>query len=93
MKDYGLHAFSEEELGDYKTHGYLVRREVFTNTECEQLCFASGAVEAQALDIADESGDGSAVTNYCLDGNRFVDIDHITVQYEHECDAERLRVI
>jgi len=93
MKDSGLHAFSEEELGDYKTHGYLVRREVFTNTECEQLCFASGAVEAQALDLADEGGDGSAVTNYCLDGNRFVDIDHITVQYEHECDAERLRVI
>ena len=33
MKESEPHAFSEEELGDYKTHGYLVRREVFTNTE------------------------------------------------------------
>lgn len=93
MKESGLHAVSNEELGYYKTHGYFARRGVFTAKECEQLRFAADAVEAKALALADEGGDGRAITNYCLDGNRFVDIDHITAQFEHECDTGRLRVV
>jgi hypothetical protein len=93
MKESGLNVFSNDELGNYKSHGYLVRRGVFTKTECEQLRLASDAVETQALKLADDGGHTITATNYCLDGNRFVDIEHITIQFEHDYDAGRLRVV
>jgi ectoine hydroxylase len=86
-------SFSPEELTFYRTNGFLTRQGVFTDSECEKLGCAADAAEATSLVLVREQGEASAVTHYHLDGNRFVDIDHITVQFEHCTDAERLRVI
>lgn len=88
-----LNGFSDQELAAYKGDGFCVRHGVFSATECQQFAQASDAAEAKALALANGHDDARAITDYRLDGNRFVDIDHITVQFEHQATAERLRVI
>lgn len=93
MNESELHTFSDQELGSYRKHGYFVRRGIFSSKECEQLRLAADAVETRALALANGCEGARVVTDYRLDGNRFVDIDHITVQFEHQSGAERLRVV
>ncbi len=82
--DYSL---TEEELFSYRQHGFLVRRAVFSESEIAEL---RDAVEAAVQRAVDESADGDT---YILDGKRFVDVDDMTVQFEHQPGSNTARVI
>jgi len=72
---------------DYRSDGFLVRRRVFSPGEVDEL---RGAVEG-AADLALElSRDGDT---YWLDNKRFVDRDHVTIQFEHSPGSNTIRVI
>ena len=76
-----------DELQHYRDEGYLVRAGVFSATELARL---SDAVE-QAVDLAfQQTRDGRT---YYLDNKRFVDVDTMTVQFEHSQHSDTVRVI
>jgi ectoine hydroxylase-related dioxygenase (phytanoyl-CoA dioxygenase family) len=83
-RQYGLTA---EELSFYRTHGYLIREDVFSMDEIAAL---RDSVEAAVACAHRQAADGRT---YFLDGKRFVDVGPMTVQYEHEAGSETVRVI
>ena len=84
MSDFSLES---DELTFYREHGYLVRRDVFSTEEVERL---RRSVETAVRKAFDQTRDGQT---YILDGKRFVDIGHMTVQFEHSPGSETIRVI
>ena len=84
---------TDSEQKEYRRRGFVVKNCVFSERECAS--FREGAQRAEArllgriLDAAAES----AATEYRLDGNRFVDLDDVTVQFEHASVNDRLRVV
>lgn len=81
------HALTAEELSFYRVHGYLVREDVFSQEEVEQLRVGVEAAVAKAHQSTIEG------KTYFLDGKRFVDVGSMTVQYEHNERSETARVI
>ena len=81
------------ELAHYEEHGFVVRRDVFDPWECVALRSAAQRVEAKMLALADEAEQSNRRADYRLDGNRFVDIEHVTLQFEHYASARKLRVV
>ena len=77
------------ELCQYRKDGYLVRASMFRGFEVEELRQASERVTQRALNC---SCQGDSKT-YFLNGNRFVDFGHITVQFEHHKGSSTLRVV
>jgi ectoine hydroxylase-related dioxygenase (phytanoyl-CoA dioxygenase family) len=75
------------EVSCYRRDGFVVRESVFTADEVAELC---GAAERAVVRAAELAARG---TSYRLDGNRFVDCEHVTVQFEHDLDSETIRVI
>ena len=69
-------ALSDKELQDYAEDGFLVREHVFSAEEILALRQAAQHA-AQAADRFATQGD-----TYYLDGKRFVDREHCTMQYE-----------
>ncbi len=82
--DYRLSGAEKER---YHRDGYLVRPSQFTEVELERL--RDGAERAAALAVQRSQ----AGRTYLLDGKRFVDIDHVTVQFEHQPQSSTVRVI
>ena len=80
---------SSQELAEYEQHGFVIRPEVYSPDQLEALRDAADAVVA----VAREMADSVAAKDYSLDGNRFVDIGHVTVQFEHQEQAQQIRVI
>jgi len=81
------HAFSAEELARYRRDGFLVRERLFTPGEVTRF---QAAAEHAAARVHAACGQGHT---YLLDGKRFVDIGHMTVQFEHTPGSELIRVI
>ena len=80
-------SLTPEELQSYRENGFLIRESVFT---AEELVAMRACVE-EAVETAHKlSRQGKT---YHLDNKRFVDIDNLTVQFEHEIDSETIRVI
>lgn len=78
---------SEQELGDYRDAGFLVRERAFAEDELTGL---RDAVE-RAVDKAHQlTREGKT---YFLDGKRFVDVGCMTVQFEHGAGSDAIRVI
>ncbi|MFU8817844.1 MAG: phytanoyl-CoA dioxygenase family protein [Pseudomonadales bacterium] len=75
------------EARQYQVDGFFVRESAFTAAEVAEL---RGAAEHTAEAAAAGSGAGRA---YLLDGNRFVDFDHVTVQFEHSPGSDTVRVV
>lgn len=75
------------ELAAYRADGYLLRPSVFGAREVET--FRLAAEEASERAIAASA----AGRTYHLDGKRFVDVGHMTVQFEHRPDSDLVRVI
>lgn len=73
------HRLSEEEFRHYRAQGFLVRESQFDTLEVKALV---SAVEAAAATALARSEDLKNARPYVLDGKRFVDLDHITVQFE-----------
>jgi phytanoyl-CoA hydroxylase len=88
-----VQALNEAELDAYLQHGFVIRQGLFNEAECDDMRAAADAAELKALARIHSDADTGSINEYWLDGNRFVDIDHITVQFEHYEDAQKLRVI
>lgn len=80
-------ALNSEELARYTREGYVVRESVFTDDELEEL---RGAIERAAEKAVSQVDQGKT---YMLDGKRFVDINGMTIQFEHTRNSETPRVI
>lgn len=73
------HCLSVHETRQYRARGYLVREKQFDTLELQALTKA--VEDAAALALA-RTKDGKESRHYVLDGKRFVDVDHFTVQFE-----------
>ena len=81
------YSLSAQELLDYQSNGYLIRRNVFGADELVSLREAVEAAVQHATELC-EQGD-----TYHLDGKRFVDVGTMTVQFEHCPGSQAVRVI
>ena len=77
------------ELAAYRQDGYCVRRAVFSAAELDRL---RAAVEA-AANVARELASRPDSRSYLLDGRRFVDHGHHTIQFEYGDDTTAIKVI
>ncbi len=75
------------ELGRYHRDGFLIRERVFGSSEVAEFRDAAERAVTKAADLC-QTG-----KTYLLDGKRFVDAGHVTVQFEHSPDSETVRVI
>ena len=75
------------ELEGYRDDGFFVREAVFRAEELELLREAADNVAAIAQRLSEDGN------TYHLDGKRFVDAGHITIQYEHAPDSVAVRVV
>ena len=78
-------ALTSEEQASYREDGFLIRPSVFSDQDLEQL---RAAVEAVVEQAADSEG-----RNYFVEGNRYVEREYVTVQYEHEPGSQTVRVV
>jgi phytanoyl-CoA hydroxylase len=81
------HDLSAQELKSYQASGYLIRKDVFSLSEITQLRAAAERAVNHAIEMC------IAGKTYILDGKRFVDINHVTVQFEPGPDNQQVRVI
>jgi ectoine hydroxylase-related dioxygenase (phytanoyl-CoA dioxygenase family) len=81
------HALRPEEISRFNRDGYTVRESVFTDDELEGL--------REAIERAASKAVAGVVRGktYLLDGKRFVDIDGMTIQFEHALNSDTPRVI
>lgn len=75
------------EAHEYERDGFLVRHRAFSDAEIDRLrrSVERAAVLAHALSKRGRT--------YILDGKRFVDAGHVTVQFEHAPGSETIRVV
>jgi len=78
---------SSEELHAYRRDGFLIHRSIFDARDVRRL---QAAAERAATAARAASTNGRT---YRLDGKRFVDAGHMTVQFEHDPDSETVRVV
>ena len=78
---------TDREREAWKRDGYFVREAVFDAAECADLVAAAEAAAVRATARCPEG------RTYFLDGKRFVDVDHHTVQFEHAPGSEDVKVI
>ena len=81
------YALTADESRSWARDGYFVREASFGPDECEAL---NAAAERAAVDAASRVSRGRT---YILDGKRFVDCEHVTVQFEHSPASEDIKVI
>lgn len=80
-------SLSPEESEQYRRDGFFVRESVFDTAEIDTLCDAVETATAQARSLS------ASGTSYRLDGKRFVDAGHMTVQFEPRPAEAEIRVI
>jgi len=81
------YTLSTQEQHQYQKDGYLVRAAVFKNDELTALREAVENAEKRARKMCSQG------KTYILDGKRFVDIQHHTVQFEAASRTDAIRVI
>jgi phytanoyl-CoA hydroxylase len=81
------HRLSAEEQNAYLEQGYLIRPSVFNPDELTELRHAA----EEACSIARKKAEKGRT--YFLDDKRFVDINYLTVQFEHVPGTDLVRVI
>jgi hypothetical protein len=85
---------SDSEMSGYKSKGFLVRDKVFSDSELIEFCSAAQQAQKDAVELIVKGTDQECkIQPYALDGNRFTDIDFITVQFEHGVANDAVRVI
>jgi hypothetical protein len=82
-----VHSLTSEELTAYRRDGFLIRRRIFSGEEVALFQQAAERAAARAVELCDEG------STYILDGKRFVDIGHLTVQFEHSPGSQTVKVI
>ena len=81
------HALTRLETDAWARDGYFIREGVFSADQCREL---NAAAERSAIEAAARVPNGKT---YFLDGKRFVDCNHVTVQFEHSPGSEDIKVI
>ncbi|MEQ8859111.1 MAG: phytanoyl-CoA dioxygenase family protein [Pseudomonadales bacterium] len=81
------HSLGANDAEQYQRDGYFVRASCFSDAELNDL---RNAAESAAARAGRRLVDGRA---YVLDGKRFVDVDHVTIQMEHDSGSRAIRVI
>ena len=76
-----------EEQHQWRRSGYFVRERVFSGAALETLRAAVEHVAEAAVRQCERG------TPYWLDGKRFVDVGHTTIQFEHSPPSDTVRVI
>ncbi len=71
----------------YREDGFFVREAVFEPEELQRLREAADRAVAVAQQLSERG------RTYHLDGKRFVDAGHVTIQFEHAPGSEQVRVI
>lgn len=84
---------SDAERARYAADGFLVRAGCFDADEVAALAASAERAAARARALCTPSTDSDEVRTYVLDGRRFVDVGHRTVQYEGAPDPEAIKVI
>jgi ectoine hydroxylase-related dioxygenase (phytanoyl-CoA dioxygenase family) len=81
------HHLSAGERSRFAEDGFLIREQILTGSEIAALRDAAEHTVAAALAAAAHSH------TYALDGNRFVDTEGVTVQFEHRPGSASARVV
>ncbi|TVS09472.1 MAG: phytanoyl-CoA dioxygenase family protein [Gammaproteobacteria bacterium] len=76
-----------QEREQYASDGYFVRPQAFSAADVAQIGDAVEAAAERALRLSDSG------RSYILDGKRFVDVGHVTVQFEPPPDDPAIKVI
>ena len=85
---------TNSEFSDYQSKGFLIRERVFSASELSLLRSAAQQAQTDAVELIQHgAAQGRKIQPYALDGNRFTDIDFITVQFEHGVANDAVRVI
>ena len=85
---------TNSEFSDYQSKGFLIRERVFSASELSLLRSAAQQAQTDAVELIQQgTAQGRKIQPYALDGNRFTDIDFITVQFEHGVANDAVRVI
>ncbi|MBY0398725.1 phytanoyl-CoA dioxygenase family protein [Myxococcota bacterium] len=79
-----------EERRRYSEEGFFFRASVFRDHELDPLREAAERVVALAEDAARKASQRDA---YLVDGNRYVEVEGATVQFEHRAGSQTIRVI
>ena len=79
------HGLTPEEERAYREDGFVIRRSVFSEVELQGL--------RQAVESVVERAAAGGGRRYFIEGNRYVEWEHVTVQYEHAPDSRTVRVI
>ncbi|MBD3646336.1 MAG: phytanoyl-CoA dioxygenase family protein [Pseudomonadales bacterium] len=82
-----LAGLTPEEKRDYEKDGFVVRAACLSRQQVVELRDAVECAAAKALSLCNEGNP------YWLDGKRFVDVGHITIQFEHAPESNTIRVI
>jgi ectoine hydroxylase-related dioxygenase (phytanoyl-CoA dioxygenase family) len=80
----------ELERRRYAEDGFFVREAVFADEELEHLRAAAERVVECATRAAGVSDPAQA---YVIDGNRYVEAERSTIQFEHSADSNTIRVV
>ncbi len=97
-------SLTDAERQQYKDEGFFVREAVFERTELESFRAAAervvGTATRASLEVMrapDAASASGSVTDtpvdYRIDGNRYVEAAHATVQFEHHAGSKTIRVI
>lgn len=81
------HHLSTDELSRFHEHGFVIRQGVLSGGEIDAL---RDAAERTGMAAGAAAAHGHA---YALDGNRFVDAEGVTIQFEHRRGSAQVRVI
>ena len=85
---------SDREMSAYQAKGFLLREGVFSASELSLFRSAAEQAQKDAVELIRRgAAQGRKIHPYTLDGNRFADIDFITVQFEHGLANDAVRVI
>lgn len=84
---------TDTEKTEYQRRGFFVRYGTFSEKECLVFREAAQRVEKKLLEEISGATAGSITKEYRLDGNCFVDFNHVTVQLEHSAARDCLRVV
>lgn len=93
------HALQESERAHYEEHGFFAREAVFEKSDLESFRSAAERVVERAAQASREVAEANVqeqaadAVDYVIDGNRYVEADRSTVQFEHDKGSKTIRVI
>jgi len=89
FQKFSKYSLTPAEVDKFNQQGFLVRESVFDEGEISALRDSA----ERAVKKAEQLSKQLPARTYIIDGKRFVDVKHITIQFEHSRNSETIRVI